>query len=142
MELAYAHNGVYVGTADIPFFNDKAVTTITNGKFHDSLWSCIDVWSTNTIIKNNEIYHCWHQGIGIKGPGINLIEGNQIHDAQLSVNCEDGAKPNINHNRFAAAPLGSDCPVGAGNQDIGRVADTAGGTYNEKLIYPSNAALP
>lgn len=138
VELAYAHNGVYVGTADFPFFNNKNVTAITNSKLHDSLWSCIDVWSANTIIKNNEIYHCWHQGIGVKGQGTNLITNNQIHDAQLSINCENGAKPDINHNYFAAAPLDSDCPAGPGNQDIGRVADTAGGTYQGKLIYPSN----
>lgn len=141
VELAYAHNGIYVGTAGIPFIGHKQVT-ITNSTFHDSLWSCIDVWSSTVRITNNEVYHCWHQGIGVKKVSTILIKDNFIHDAQLSINCEEGARPTITHNHFAAAPRNPDCPTGSDNQDIGRVADTSGGTYQGKVIYPSNAATP
>lgn len=138
VELAYSHNGVYIGRDGFPFDMGKSVT-VKNSKFHDSLWSCIDVWSTSTVVTNNEVYHCWHQAIGIKGQGDSLIENNNIHDAQLSINCEDGAKPTINNNHFEAAPINNDCPEGAGNQNIERPADTQGGTYDGKLIYPANS---
>ena len=137
VEVSYAHNGVYAGTDGAPFDWGKVVK-ITNSSLHDSLWSCIDVWSANVIITNNEIYNCWHQAIGIKANGNDLISDNNIHDSQLSVNCEKGATPKIINNHFEAAPINPDCPTGEGNVDIGRVADTIGGTYNGKLIYPSN----
>ena len=138
VEVAYAHNGVYIGT-DGSLFDRGKTTIVTNSKIHDSLWSCIDVWTANAMIKNNEIYHCWHQAIGLKGQSaVNIVEENNIHDAQLGINCEDGAKPTFTNNHFEAAPIDPDCPRGEKNQDIGRVADTHGGTYNGKLIYPSN----
>ncbi len=137
IQLSYAHNGLNVTREGFPFDLGKEVT-ISNSLFHDSLWSCIDTWSADVTIKNNEIYHCWHQGIGLKKEGTIIIEGNAIHDAQLSINCEGGAKPMIRKNRFEAAHLNPDCPAGEENQDIERVADTKGGTYDGKLIYPSN----
>ena len=130
VELAYTHNGINLNGNNI---------IIKNSKIHDSLWSCIDVFSTSNQIENNEIYHCWHQAIGLKGQSaVNIVEENNIHDAQLGINCEDGAKPTFTNNHFEAAPIDPDCPHGEKNQDIGRVADTHGGTYNGKLIYPSN----
>lgn len=138
VELSYAHNGIYIGNDTVLFDGGKGVT-VTNSTVHDSLWSCIDIWSTNATITSNVIYHCWHQAIGVKRRGMNRIEENTIHDAQLGINCENQAKPTIINNHFEAAPLGSDCPSDEKNQDIGRIADTPGGTYNGKLIYPSNA---
>ncbi|MBI3495339.1 right-handed parallel beta-helix repeat-containing protein [Candidatus Berkelbacteria bacterium] len=92
------------------------------------------------MVSHNEIYHCWHQGIGTKKAATVTINNNMIHDAQLSINCELGAMPTITNNRFEAAPVSPDCPPGTGNQDIGRSADNPGGTYGGKLIYPSSAA--
>lgn len=138
VEVSYAHNGVYAGTDGASFDGGKVVT-ITNSSIHHSLWSCIDIWSANAIITNNEIYHCWHQAIGIKANGDDVISNNNIHDSQLSINCEKGATPKTINNHFEAAPINSDCPAGNNNEDVGRVADTIGGTYNGKLIYPSNA---
>lgn len=137
VEVAYAHNGVYVGN-DAALFSGGKVVAISNSTIHDSLWSCIDIWSADATIKNNTVYHCWHQAIGVKGNGLNRIEGNTIHDAQLSINCESGAKPTLIGNRFEAAPMSADCPAGDNNRIIGRPADTPGGTYSGKLIYPSN----
>ena len=138
VEVAFAHNGIYSGTEGALFDRGDFVR-ITNSKIHDSLWSCIDVWSANVKITNNEIYHCWHQAVGVKSSGNTFISGNNIHDSQLGINCERGAKPDITNNHFEAAPINPDCPTGERNVDVGRTADTIGGTYNGKLIYPSNA---
>lgn len=127
VELSFTHNGVNVEGENV---------TIKNSKIHDSLWSCIDVWSTGSVIEGNEIYHCWHQAIGFKTPGQNIVRNNYVHDALLGVNCEFGANPEINNNRFISAPLS--CPEGQNNEIIERTADTDGGTYNGVLIYPSN----
>lgn len=134
VEVSYAHNGVYIGT-DGALFDGGKVVKITNSSIHDSLWSCIDVWSAKAEITNNEIYHCWHQAIGIKANADDFVSNNNIHDSQLSVNCETGAKPEIINNHFEAAPINPDCPAGKNNVDVSRVADTIGGTYNGKLIY-------
>lgn len=128
VELAYAHNGANI---------DGDGVVIRNSKLHDSLWSCIDIFSTDNLIENNEVYHCWHQGIGVKKAGANLIRNNYVHDAQLSVNCEYGAKPTISGNRFRAAPLNPDCGEGSGNKEEPGEPDTIGGTYNGALIYPA-----
>ena len=73
VDLSYSHNGVNI---------DGKKVNITNSKFHDSLWSCIDSYSSDGLIQNNEIYHCWHQGIGLKKFSNNVVKGNYIHDAQ------------------------------------------------------------
>lgn len=129
VEVAYAHNGVNI---------DGKGVTIRNSKIHDSLWSCIDIFSTGTTIENNEIYHCWHQAVGVKVTGPNTISGNRIHDAQLSVNCENGADPIITKNAIAAAPLNQECPASNDNTEVPGIPDTAGGTYGGRLIYPSS----
>lgn len=127
VELSFAHNGVNVEGENV---------IIKNSKIHDSLWSCIDVWSTGSVIEGNEIYHCWHQAIGFKTPGPNIARNNYIHDANSGVNCEFGANPEIKNNRFISAPYS--CPKGQNNEIIEGIADTEGGTYNGVLIYPSN----
>ena len=127
-EVSYAHNGVNI--------NGKNAI-IRNSKIHDSLWSCIDIFSTGNLIENNEIYHCWHQAAGGKTPGPNIIRNNNIHDAQLGVNCENGANPTIENNKLSAAPINPDCPKGAGNIIEERPRDVPGGTYNNQLIYPA-----
>ena len=129
VELSFAHNGVNVEGKNV---------TIKNSKIHDSLWSCIGVWSTGSVIEGNEIYHCWHQAIGFKTPGQNIVRNNYVHDANLSVNCEFGAKPEVKNNRFVSAPYCEECPEGQNNEIIEGIADTEGGTYNGVLIYPSN----
>ncbi len=129
VELSFARNGVNVEEKDV---------IIKNSIIHDSLWSCIDVWSTDSVIEGNEIYHCWHQAIGFKVPGPNIARNNYIHDALLGVNCEFGANPEINNNRFISAPYCKDCPEGQNNEIIERIADTDGGTYNGVLVCPSN----
>lgn len=129
VELSFAHNGANI--------NGKNVI-IKNSKLHDSLWSCIDVFSTDNVIEGNEVYHCWHQAIGFKTPGQNIVQNNYAHDAQLSVNCESGANPEVKNNHFISAPYNPDCPEGQNNEIIEEVADTKGGTYNDSLIYPSN----
>lgn len=110
---------------------------VSNSRVHDSLWSCVDVFSTGNKVVNNEIYHCWHQAVGVKVLGPNEILNNTIHDAQLGVNCEHGANPTIMANRFEAAPVGADCPAGVGNTETARAADVAGGTYGGQLVYPA-----
>lgn len=129
VELSYAHNGANIAGREV---------TITNSKVHDSLWSCIDIFSTENIIKNNEIYHCWHQGIGLKIIGKNTIIENTIHDSQLSINCEHGATPTIQNNTITAAPVTPECgPYEHSNKETKRQADTTGGTYDGKVIYPA-----
>src|SRR3989338_8913494 len=128
VELAYAHNGININGNNI---------IIKNSKIHDSLWSCIDIFSINNQIENNEIYHCWHQAIGVKVKGVNTIEQNNIHDSQLSINCEFDANPSIRKNTFKSAPLNSECPKGEDNIDKVGKYDTAGGTYERKLVYPA-----
>lgn len=129
VELSFAHNGVNI--------EGKGVT-IKNSKIHDSLWSCIDIFSTDNVIEGNEIYHCWHQAIGIKVTGKNIIQNNYIHDAWLSVNCEYGANPEVKNNIFKSAPYNTDCPAGQSNEIIKTASDTNGGTYNGVLVYPAN----
>ena len=128
IELSYAHNGLNLNGNNI---------LIKNSKIHDSLWSCIDIFSTNNRIENNEIYHCWHQAIGVKIKGVNTIENNIIHDAQLSINCEFGANPTLRKNTFKSAPLNPDCPKSEDNIEIDGKYNTTGGTYNGILIYPA-----
>lgn len=128
VEVSYTHNGVLLDGNNIK---------ITDSKIHDSLWSCVDIFSSNNTIKNNEIYHCWHQGVGVKTRGQNLIEGNNIHDAWLSVNCEYGANPTIRKNKIRAAPIAQECKTENNNTIIEAIPDVPGGTYMDKLIYPS-----
>ena len=127
VEVEYAHNGVNI---------DGDNVAVRNSKIHDSLWSCIDIFSVENIIESNEVYHCWHQAIGVKVKGKNLLTKNDVHDAQLGVNCEFGADPEIRANRFAAAPINPECPPGE-NKIVERPPDSPGGTYGGKLIYPS-----
>ncbi len=128
VDLAYARNGANIAGKN---------TSIRYSKIHNSLWSCIDIFSVQNTIENNEIYHCWHQAVGVKVRGDNIIRNNDIHDAQLAVNCENNANPIITDNRIAAAPIGPECSPGAGNTETTRDSDTVGGTYNGKVIYPS-----
>lgn len=128
VEVAYAHNGVNVEGKNVQ---------IKNSIIHDSLWSCIDIFSAGVVVEDNEVYHCWHQAIGTKAPGAIIIKNNQVHDANLSINCEHGAQPTIINNQFAAAPINSDCGQGADNIIQERLSDTQGGTYNGRLIYPA-----
>lgn len=128
VEVAYAHNGINV-------WQGNAV--IRDSKVHDSLWSCIDIFSTSNIVESNEIYHCWHQAIGVKVAGQNSILANNVRDSQLGVNCENGANPAIERNNFAAAPINPECPRGGNNSAEERSADTLGGTYNGRIIYPA-----
>ncbi|MBI2633119.1 MAG: right-handed parallel beta-helix repeat-containing protein [Parcubacteria group bacterium] len=128
IEAMYAHNGVNV---------DGENVHIKNSIIHDSLWSCVDIFATDVTVENNTIYHCWHQAIGTKVPGEMSIKNNNVHDATLGVNCENGAQPSITNNHFTAAPISPDCPEGSNNIIEEREADTKGGTYNGQLIYPS-----
>ncbi len=129
VEVSYAHNGVNIEEKNV---------IVRNSKIHDSLWSCIDIFSANNLVEENEIYHCWHQAIGVKIPGENLVQNNYIHDSQLSVNCEFEANPIVKNNRFTSATYGLNCLYDQSNEVEDRLADTDGGTYNGVLIYPSN----
>ena len=124
-----AHNGITIEGSDV---------IVENSRVDTSLWSCIDIFSTGNTIARNDISHCWHQAIGVKVPGLNMITENTIHDAQLSVNCENGADPLINLNLISAAPLGSDCPKSLDNIIEDRPADVPGGLFEGKLIYPAS----
>lgn len=124
VEVAYAHNGVNINSSD---------GRVMNSVIHDSLWSCVDIFSTGNTVAYNEIYHCWHQAVGVKTVGNNSINNNFIHDANLGINCENNANPTIRHNRIAAAPLA--CVSDNTNIVEERQADTPGGTYQGQLIY-------
>ncbi len=129
VEVSYAHNGVNI---------DGDGVTVRNSKIHDSLWSCIDIFSSNNVIEGNEVFHCWHQAIGVKAKKGNVIARNVVHDAQVGVNCEYGADPAIVQNRFEDAFITPECPEGQGNSIEEREPDTKGGTYQGKLIYPAH----
>ncbi|HBY74004.1 MAG TPA: hypothetical protein DEG44_04965 [Candidatus Kerfeldbacteria bacterium] len=126
VEVAYTHNGVNINSSDV---------RVMNSVIHDALWSCVDIFSTNNIVAYNEIYHCWHQAIGVKTVGENTINNNTIHDANLSINCENDAAPTIRNNTFTAAQLADNCPADASNTSVNRPVDTLGGTYRGELIY-------
>jgi len=128
VEVSFSHNGVNVNGNNL---------YIGNSKIHDSLWSCVDIFSTGNTIENNEIYHCWHQGIGVKVKGPNTIKNNYVHDSQLSVNCENNANPTIEDSRFVAAPLSPGCKQASNNTNIERSRNVKGGTYDGILIYPA-----
>ncbi|MEK7642884.1 MAG: right-handed parallel beta-helix repeat-containing protein [Patescibacteria group bacterium] len=128
VEISYAHNGILT-------YGDNV--TIKNSKIQSSLWSCIDLFSTGNIIENNEIFHCWHQAIGIKKQGQNTIKDNLIHDVWLGINCENGANPTITGNAFRAAPQNNTCQVGGDNTILEAPPDSLGGTYGGVLIYPT-----
>lgn len=128
-EVAYAHNGVNI--------NGKNVR-VTNSVIHDSLWSCVDVFAPKATITNNEIFHCWHQAVGVKKVSDVVIQQNTIHDALLAVNCEFQSQPTIQNNTFSGAPMNPDCPSGTNNTETIRNADVAGGMYNRELVYPAN----
>lgn len=128
VEVAYTHNGVNINSSDV---------RVMNSVIHDSLWSCVDIFSTDNTVAYNDIYHCWHQAVGVKTAGQNTIHNNQIHDSNLSVNCEHNATPIIRNNIIAAAPLASNCVADDSNTVTERAADTAGGTYGGALIYPA-----
>ncbi len=126
VEVAYTHNGVNINSSDV---------RVMNSVIHDALWSCVDIFSANNIVAYNDIYHCWHQAIGVKTVGENTINNNTIHDANLSINCEYDANPVIRHNQFTTAPPSNDCPTDSSNTTTTRPADTPGGTYQGQLIY-------
>lgn len=130
VEMAYAHNGLTAWGNDVQ---------ITRSTIHDSLWSCVDIFSQDVLVEDNQIYHCWHQAVGTKKVGVGTtIRRNFIHDAQVGINCENDSKPTIVDNKLAAAPIGEECGNGSNNEVIDQPADTAGGTYGGQLIYPSN----
>ncbi len=138
VEVAYAHNGINA--------NGKNVT-VTNSRIHDSLWSCVDIFSWGATVTNNDIYHCWHQAIGIKTDdqtkAKNVVTGNAIRDSNLSVNCEGTAMLTLEQNQFFSAPIAENCrellgAVSSVNTVNERRADTPGGTYGGRLIYPAN----
>lgn len=133
IDLAYAHNGLNI---------DGDNVVVRNSKIHNSLWSCVDVYGTGTLVAENEIFYCWHQAVGVKVPGENRITGNTIHDAQLFVNCEHGANPTIENNTAIMAPINPECPEGSNNTITERPAQTKGGTYAEQLIYPAPEPAP
>ncbi|MFA5987574.1 MAG: right-handed parallel beta-helix repeat-containing protein, partial [Candidatus Paceibacterota bacterium] len=129
VEVSYAHNGVTINGDNV---------AITNSKIHDSLWSCVDIFSSGNIIRDNEIYHCWHQAVGVKVSGSNVIENNYVHDANSGVNCENDSNASILANHFAAAPVHqAGCFLAADNQFDNREQDVPGGTYNGALVYPA-----
>lgn len=127
VNLSYSHNGITVWGGN---------TIIRNSVVHDSLWSCIDIFSTGNIVENTEVYHCWHQAIGIKEIGWNMIRSNSIHDAKLSLNCENGARPTHTLNTVRFAPIGAECGDGDRNTIIEGVPDVEGGTYGGRVVYP------
>jgi len=130
VEVAYAHNGLTVWGDDVQ---------ITRSAIHDSLWSCVDIFSQDVLLEDNQIYHCWHQAVGTKKVGVGTtIRRNFIHDAQVGVNCENSSMPTIVDNKLVAAPIGEECGNGSNNEIIEQPADTTGGTYAGQLIYPSN----
>lgn len=126
IHLSYAHNGITISGKNV---------SVTNSVIHDSLWSCVDVFAVGVRVAGNEIYHCWHQAVGTKVVGDIVVEGNHIHDANLSVNCEYGSRPLIVRNRIAAAPINPDCGPAPGNTVEERRPDTSGGTFGGVLIY-------
>lgn len=128
VEVAYAHNGINVEGGGV---------VIRNSKIHDSLWSCVDIFSSGNVVEYNEIYHCWHQAVGIKKESDNIIRGNTIHDAQLGVNCEFGALPTIANNFFRSAPMNPECGRGIENEVREGIQNVVGGTYGGKVIYPA-----
>jgi hypothetical protein len=128
VRVSYAHNGVTINGSNVQ---------VTNSVIHDSLWSCVDVFATGVRVSRNEIYHCWHQAVGTKVTGEIVIEDNDIQDANLGVNCEYGSRPTLVNNRFAAAPVSPDCGQGTGNSIEERPADSDGGTFGGRLIYPA-----
>jgi parallel beta-helix repeat protein len=125
VNLSFAHNGITIVGKDV---------TIRKSIIHDSLWSCIDIYSKGNIIEDNEIYHCWHQGIGVKKENENEIISNHIHDSMLSVNCELGSSPKIKNNLIWAAPLNLNC-TDDNNTIVHAMPDVAGGTYLGMLVY-------
>lgn len=142
VEVAYAHNGVNINGRNI---------RVTNSAIHDSLWSCVDIFSFGTTLENNDIFHCWHQAIGIKTRSaslqINTIQNNSIHDAWLGLNCEGSATPVVTKNTFAGASVDQNCfakdpGLRANNSIEERQADVPGGTYGGRLIYPAPAVNP
>lgn len=128
VDVSYAHNGVNI---------DGSGVVINNSIVHDSLWSCIDIFSTGNYVDNTEVYHCWHQAIGVKVKGENRIIGNYLHDAQLAVNCENGANPQVEMNRIKSASVSEDCKNSKDNFQEEGDYDTEGGTYDGRLIYPA-----
>ncbi len=129
VEVAYTHNGINVEGDNIK---------INNTVSHEALWSCIDSFGDNITIENSEAYNCWHQAIGTKNPKKVVLRNNYIHDVQVGVNCEDDAHPSISNNRIERAGVSESCPIGEWNRVIEGTPNTAGGTYNGKLIYPSS----
>lgn len=131
VEVAYAHNGINVHGDGVVLENVTA---------HDSLWSCIDVFSADSRIVNATVYHCWHQGVGYKHPGDHVLEGSFIHDTNAGINCENGGLPRLRENRLEASFLAPPCGALGGITQVDRPTDVPGGTYDGKLIYPAQPA--
>lgn len=128
VEVSYGRTGITIEENNV---------TVQKSKIHDSLWSCIDIYSSGNTIADNEIYHCWHQAIGVKKSGANAIRANTVRDARIAVKCENGANPEITQNTFKAAPLGDTCKNLKDNAIEPGSADVMGGTYSGVLIYPA-----
>lgn len=133
MEVAYSQTGACLNGGS---------STVRNSKFHDSLWTCLDVWSTGNLVENNEAYHCWHQAIGFKVIGENVARNNYVHDAWTGFNCENGALPTLENNTAKAAGTSPACGKNAGVTTEPGTCDSEGGTYHGVLVYPSVTEMP
>ena len=122
----YLHNGINVNGDHVVLRNVTA---------HDSLWSCIDSFGDDVVMRDIEAYHCWHQAVGYKGGGANVLDGAYLHDSQVAVNCENGSQPTLLHVTTKAAFMAPNC----GSPEVTEMpgdSDVAGGTYGGVLVYP------
>jgi len=128
-EVSYSRNGLTIL---------EPGSAVTNSRIHHSLWSCIDIFSSDTLIQGNEIFECWHQGVGIKDHSGNIIQDNFIHDVQSGINCERGNGVITNNHLASAGMLITPaCGSSEGNTLETKDPSSPGGTYEGRLIYPS-----
>lgn len=92
-ELSDEEKTEFMATPGVGVYNGRYVTVLNNEITNTGLG--VSGMTTDFVIKDNHIHHCFHDGIQIHGGTNWLIEGNTVHDLDDGVGDDDGASYNM-----------------------------------------------
>lgn len=113
--------------------------TIINTTSHHALWNCFEDQGVAVIV-NSTAHHCWHSCIFLNGNNITTIRENELYECNIGIRFNN-VSAFVSKNAMAQTckpfygPRG-DVQLSSNNVNIAG-PDSFGGTYRDRLIYPS-----